>query len=73
MDFLFSSAVSFSSAGAGRLALQRPSITKTGQFFKDYFMVLGFTFQERTAKGDRNESGGKHAGGGESWSQPSDT
>lgn len=71
--FLFSSAVSFSTPCGRRLALQRPSITKTGQFFKDYFTVLGFTFQKRTAEGDRNENGGQHAGGGECWFQPCDT
>lgn len=38
-------------SSAGRLALQRPSITKTGQFLKDYFTVPGFTFQQGTAKG----------------------
>lgn len=55
VDFLFSSAVSFSTPGTGRLALQRPSIAKTGQFLKDYFTVPGFTFQ---AEGDGNENVG---------------
>lgn len=39
-------------------------------FLKIISRELGFTFQEHTAEGDGNEDGGKHAGGGEYWSQP---
>lgn len=53
----------FQSVVTGRLALQRPSISKTGQFLKDYFTPLDFALEKCTAECNGNDSDGLHSGG----------